>query len=325
MNKQEEIYMTKQKANELREAKNVVTMEGLLLEKEVNHGTTDGGKEYLRVRLVIGTAENEQHEVNLFQNKLTRDGKENGLYDGLLTVANDYKAVADVGKEEADRVRIEPPTNDRFNNGVIQMNDYVGQDGVLRSFPRLSATFVNRIDKGEEMNPHAKFETEAVVNNVTEEIVNDEETGRAKLSAYIPLYGGRVIPFEYVVNEDGADYVLDNYEKGDTVFVYGNITNVREVKETVTQGAFGADNKSVTYNYIREYEIIGGTDPYDEDDNKAYDVELIKKALVERETYLEGLKEKHKSKKSSSGARKGGFDTSKPKTNNKYNEDDLPF
>lgn len=302
----------------LREAENTVEIEGLLLEIESRSGEVGTDKEYLSATLTIATNEDrtEQHQVEMFASKYKKDGTENGVFNSLQTVVEEYKSVDKHGLEEADYVRI--------NRGRLQKNDYVGGDGQLRSNPQISTPFVNRVDAGEEVDLHAKFEVELIVDRVIEEFGKDEEeTGRAILHGFIPLYGGRVIPFEFVVHEDGAEYVLDNYEKGDTVFVYGDIINRREEKTTKIESAFGEDRVKKTTSYIREFLIRGGTEPYDEDDPKAFDPEVVRKALAEREAYLEELVEKNKNKDKK---KKSGFDTTQKKSKKRaIEEDELPF
>lgn len=318
---------------DLRQAKNVVTIEGLLLEIKSFAGTTVDGREYLSATLSIEVAENEQHNVDMFCMKLKADGGENGIYSSLETVVNEYKTVADVGREEADKVRVEEPTG-TFNNGVIGINDYAGGDGQLRSFPQLSATFVNRVVAGDEYNPHAKFLVEVLVDNIIPEIKNEEESGRVILNSYISIYGGKAFPHQFVVNEDGSSFVEDNYEKGDTATFYGNITNVREVKEKFIESAFGEDQREVSTTYVREFEITGGLKALDEDDTDAFDPEAFRVALVQRDVYLEGLIEKAKNKEKNKGKSKGGtsakqnsaFDTDKSKGKAvEIDDDSLPF
>lgn len=299
----------------LKEAENKIEIEGLLLEKDVRTGKSAAGKEFMSVKLQVETKPNEQHTVELFAMKLKANGEENGIYKSLETVANEYKAVKDVGREEADYVTT--------STGKIQLNDYVGGDGQLRSFPQISATFINRVEN-REPEPKATFKVEAVVDRVVEEIdkPTEEETGRAILHTYIALYNGKVIPFEFKVNKDGASYVIDNYEKGDTVYIYGDIINKSEKHVKKIEAAFGQDTEEVTYNYIREFQVVGGSESYEEDNVNRYDTELIKKALVVRENYLEELKNK-KDSQAPSGV-KQGFDTassSKPD----ISDSDLPF
>lgn len=307
----------KQGGATLRQSENKIELEGLLIEKDIHEGVTQKGSEYLSLKLTIETDKDSHHIVESFSTKTKADGSENGLYKGLRTVVDEYKSVNDVGREEADTVRV--------NNGELRVNDYVGGDGQLRSFPQFSAIFVNRVEDVSQSIPHAKFEVEVVVDKVLEEIKDDEETGRVVLHGYVAMYGGKVAPFEFKVAKDGAGYVMDNYEKGDTVFVYGNIINQYEKIITKTESAFGEDKEDVKHFSTRELEITGGTEPYDEESPKAYDTSLIAQALNEREVYLEGLKEKKKNAKQSSGARKPGFDVGAKKESVTISSEDLPF
>lgn len=317
--------MTNEQATTIRQADNVVTIEGLLTEMRTFEGKTGDGRDYLSATLTIETAENEQHDVSMFSMRLTGEGKESGIYTSLRTVVDEYKTVKEVGREEADYVKVEEPTG-TFSNGELRLNDYVGGDGKLRSFPEISTTFANRISK-EEAVPHAKFRVEIMVDSVIPEIKNDEETGRVILNSFIPLYGGRVVPFTFVVNKDGSSYVESNYNKGDTVTVHGDIVNTRKVDEQVIEAAFGEDQVKTTTTYVREFEITGGSEVYDEDSPTAFDPEAIRKAMVEREVYLDGLVEANRNKPKKQGA-KTGFDTTASKKAAKpkdISKGDLPF
>ncbi|MCA1027024.1 hypothetical protein LCM23_13060 [Cytobacillus kochii] len=265
--------------NTLREAYNNVEIEGVLL--EVRHQEWKS-KEGLNIELDIEVAENEIHTVSGMSKYKKADGSENGIAKGYKTIIDEYKSVASHGREEADKVRV--------NQGKVGVNEYYGQDGKLKSFPQLTSNFFNRVSPGEEYAPKAEFEVEVFVKSTSPEIKNDEETGRLKLEGIIPLYGGKVIPFSFVVNEEGADYVDSNYEAGDTAKVYGDIINFKEKVTVMEKAAFGKDKEKVTYKTLREYLITGGVDPYDEENANSYKVDSIKQAMVERETYLAELK-----------------------------------
>jgi hypothetical protein len=302
--------------NTLREADNTVVVEGLLM--EVRHQEWKS-KEGVNIELDIEVAENEIHTVHGMSKYKKKDGSDNGVAKGYQTVIDEYKSVADVGREDADKVRV--------TQGKIELNEYYGQDGMLKSYPQLKSNFFNRLAPSDDYNPRAEFDVEMVVAKVSEEKDKDqEETGRVKLKGYIPLYGGTVIPFEFVVSKEGSEYVEENYEKGETVNVFGKIINFKESKTVKKAAAFGADKEVTTYNTTREYLVTGGGDPYDEDNKKAYDPELIGKALTEREVYLEELK-----KKASNGAtstedkKKTGFGGSSKKKDKKVSGDELPF
>jgi hypothetical protein len=302
--------------NTLRQAENRIIIEGILLEKRLEEKEINN-QEAITGEIDIEVAANEVHTLRLFAYKNKQDGTENKIYKGLKTVMDEYKSVASAGKEEADKVRI--------TAGQLGLNEYYGQDGELRSFPQLSTNFINRLKSGEEFNPRAEFEVEVYVKNVVDEIKNDEETGRAILNGYIPLHGGKIIPFSFVVADKNAvDYVKDNYEPGKTVKIYGDIINFQEKKVVYEEVAFGKPKEKITYNTIREYVITGGSEPYDEESPKAYKEETIRKALAEREVYLEELKNKRNEEKPKTETK--GFDVKgKAKENKKNPLDDLPF
>lgn len=139
------------------------------------------------------------------------------------------------------------------------------------------------------------------------------------------MYNGKVIPFTFVVTKEGSQYVENNYEKGTTVNVFGKIINYKEQKVTTKVAAFGEDKKEITSITRREYLITGGNDPYDEDSKNAFNADAIKKALTEREIYLDELKKegnKENNKKSGFG---GSAPNNKPSKPVEISDDDLPF
>jgi hypothetical protein len=305
--------------NELREAENGVVVEGILVENRIETGAKNN-EEYIAGELDIETAENEVHTFRVYSKKLKKDGSENGVYKSLSTVMNEYKSIASVGREEADKVRI--------TAGRIGVNEYYGQDDKLRSNPQLSTNFINRVPADEEFNPRAEFDVEVFIKGIAPEVKGDDETGRLLIDALIPVYGGRVIPFKFVVpSGDAADYVDGNYEAGHTVRLYGDIINFKEKKVELQKAAFGKDKEKVTYKTIREYLVTGGSEPYEEESVNVYDVELIKKALVEREAYLTEMKNKkdqpkQEEKKGGFGSKGGNNKTADKKDKKKL---DLPF
>lgn len=306
--------------NKIRQAENRIFIEGLL--SEVNIEEKDiKGKPAITGNVVIKTSATEEHEVNVFSYKYKKDGTENGIYKGLVTVMNEYKSMAEVGKEEADRVRI--------TTGQLGLNEYFGQDGQLKSYPKISSSFINRLKPSEELNPKAEFEVEIFVQSVVPEIKNDEETGRVIIKAYIVEYGGKIFPFSFIVeNEEAIPFVEANYESGKTVWIAGDIINKVEKKVVKKETAFGKDKEREVTNTTREYVVTGGDMPFDEENAKAYNIDEIKKALAERELSLEELKNKKSEGSSAPRKESTGFSTKKdeetPKSDQK-GKYDIPF
>ena len=274
---------------ELREALNEVFIEGILKEKTLELATIDvqGKKaDVIRGELVISDKENSEHRVRVFANKLTKEGKENSVYKGLKTVMDEYVSVAEALKlgqtaEAADKVRI--------TKGKIGLNEYYTPNGELRSFPIVTTNFVNRVKDG-TYNPKAEFTLEIYFDNILPEIKDNEETGRLIVKGIVPVYGGEVIPLTFIVaDEDAVNYIQTNYEKGKTGKVWGELVNTVEITKIVEQG-FGKAKEKIVTKIINELVITGGEeDQYNEDDERSYSTDLIKKAMAERDIKLDEL------------------------------------
>ncbi|MEM5009389.1 hypothetical protein WKH57_01580 [Niallia taxi] len=316
--------MTEQ--NTLRQADNEVVVEGILQEVNLEERETNGGRKFIGGEINIEVADGEIHTFRVFSFKNKKDGTESGIYKGLLTVKDEYVSTAKVGKESADKVRV--------TAGQLGVNDYVGGDGQIKTYPELSTNFINRVQANDEYSPKAEFEVELVVQALIEETDKDgEETGRIKLKGFVPQYGGRIAPLEFVAEGEGAEYIRDTYEKGNTVKIYGDIVNKVEITKTQQEVGFGKPKEKVKRNFTREYLITGGSEPYEEENVNTYDLKVIKKALTEREVFLEGLlqkaEEKAKGKKAApKKEEKKGFG-SKPSEKKaptiEIDDDDLPF
>ncbi|MHC9080486.1 hypothetical protein [Bacillus altitudinis] len=301
---------------ELREALNKVVVEGTLAEIRSNEW---GNKKGINIELDIETDEFSVHTLKGMSSYTTKDGNESKKAKAFKTMIDEYKSIANSSREEADKIRAE---------GKLGLNEYFANDE-LKSYPELSLNFARR-QSSDEFEPQATFDVEMFVENVAQERANGEETGRAVLNGHIPLYGGKVIPFSFVVTEEGSEFVADNYEKNSTVNVYGEIVNYKERTEKEKESAFGEPKVEVKTKTKREFLVTAGQDPYEEENKDAYNPEIIEKALNEREIELDQKKQEANSNgNSKSNKKKGGFGGGKPATSNNkpvtIADDDLPF
>lgn len=285
--------MAEEKA--LRQAENRATIVGVLVEKNLEEKTftrEDGTQnEAMTGEISVRTGENEVHRIRFFANKYTRNGEENRQYKALQTVNNEYISVADAAEQEGVTPSIVRVT------GRLALNEYYGQDGELKQYPQIEGAFVTRLKETDDLTPIAQFNVEGIVNRVAPEFdKNGDETDRAVLELLIPGYQGRITPLTFVVEPHGKDFVLSEYTKGASVRVYGNIVNRRIEHKKVVEMGFGDPIEEVSYEFKNEYVITGGSMPYDEDSEKAFDLELVKKAMQDRQIYLEQLKNKNKNK-----------------------------
>jgi hypothetical protein len=292
--------------SEIREAINEVVVEGILKEKtmEIVEINTEKGKQtVIRGELIISTGENNEHRVRVFANESTKDKKDNPVFKGLKTVMNEYVSIAEATKngqteDAADKVRI--------TKGKFGLNEYYTASGELKNYPMIQTNFVNRCQNG--YNPRAEFSIEMYFEALVKEIKDEEETGRLLIKGIVPLYGGKVIPLTFIAEDaDTVDYLEQNYETKRTGKVWGEIINTIEIHKEIEKG-FGKSKEKITTNVKNELLVTGGDeDQYDEDDKRAYSTSIIKKAMAERDVYLDELLAKSKkegSKKSSTKTEK---------------------
>lgn len=315
----------------LRKALNKVTVVGIAQESTLEQKTfdkKDGSGTYVAISgdITLKTGDDETQVVSYFAKQLTAEGKENKNFKALTTIMNEIVTLADIaqGLAEGEATRLEC-------NGELGLNEYRGQDGELKTFPRINGRFSPRRFKGENFVPKAEFDIEGIVKTVQPEIVDNEETGRLKISLYVPLYGGKVVPLLFVtsenIDESGIDYLNDNFLPRTSVNIYGKMVNKsKEITRTIEMG-FGDNKVETSYERTREFVVTGGM-VYEEGvhDKQIFDVSLLKEALANRERHLATLRERDTSKKDE---KKPGFgsssttNTSKPETKVEDNFDNL--
>lgn len=275
----------------LRQAENKVEIEGILseinLEKKVSKKDNSefiGGTITVRVEQKIGDEmKTLEIPVHMFSKKFKNDGGENPVYKSMETIIDHYVSIAAAGVDEADRIRI--------TSGDIRMNSYWATPDKFVEFPRINASFVNRIRK-DECSPKARFTTEFVVTSVVEEMNREgEPTGRLMLKGTIPVYGGRVdvVPF-YASNPSVVNAVQSYWEVGDTVKAVGKLNFSTETTTYLEEVDFGEPiERSRTVN-VSELIITGGSQTPLEGE-RAFDKNEISAALANRKAYIEQLKD----------------------------------
>ena len=210
---------------------------------------------------------------------------------------NEFKSVADVGDDDADYIRV---------NG--QLNPYRGQNG--NEVIGYRGSFFNRIRNVENLVPDASFEVEMFIQSMVPEMGKDadgemSETGRLKISGWVPTYNG-IEPVDLIVPEDLADACDNTYEPGQTVEFYGDIVN-NSIEEIIEKPvAFGKPKKEVRRSFVNELIVTGGSSPYEGDeetdkDHVPYDRDAINAAITERNIAIEEAKNKAKSGSNSVG------------------------
>lgn len=267
----------------LKEAMRDTYTAGLLAEKKLEIQKDDKGND----KAITGTITIQTSPVNfttyrVYTNKYKKDGNENKAYKGLVTIMNEYKSVAEVGKEEADWIT---------TKGKVQPNSYKGEQGIVELM-QFSSSFFSRVAKEKiEDNIVSNFSVEVYIKAIRPEVVTSgedagEPTGRAIVDGYLPLYEGGIEPIQLIApEEDGiAEAVMDTFNAGETVMFDGEIQNTRVETVKEIPMAIGKPKIERKIDFKNELIITGASESYEEE--RAYSAEVIQAALAVREEKL---------------------------------------
>jgi hypothetical protein len=301
-----------------RQAENKVKIEGILSEVDLNYGSfnrdgaaveTIGGSINVLVDQIINGEEIHLNiPVHMFSTKYTRAGKINPSYESIETVMKEYKSIAATSdKSTADKIRI--------TNASIKMNEFVGKNGTIVSYPRIQASFISRATG--EFKPQATFNIEFMVSKINR-VVDSEgvEVDPAKLAVevIVPQYTSEtasamnvdVVPL--VATSNGVIDAIEQYWEAGQCFKASGRLNFTSRTETVKQEVdFGEAQESVRTINISEFIITGGSQAPLEGDF-AWDMEDIKAGMAARKARLEDLKNGSKSMAKKTPAQNGAKD-----------------
>lgn len=286
----------------LRQAENKVKIEGILSEINLKLGSfvkdgktveTIGGSITVQVdQQIDGVPTTLEIPVHMFSQKLTSKGTENPSYTSLLSVMNDFISIpiaATSGKS---------PEKVRITGARIQMNEYIGQNGQLISYPRVYTSFVSRATG--EFKPEATFSAEFLVSNIgyaLDREGNEIEPKKLEVTAVMPLYGGKVDVVKFVATSPNVISAIENYWTANETFVAnGRLNFTSETRVETTAVDFGEPTERVITSTLSELVITGGSQTPKEGDF-AFDVNEIKQALAERKERLNAKKQEGVQKK----------------------------
>ena len=174
------------------------------------------------------------------------------------------------------------------------MNEFVNRMGDITSYPRINASFVNKI-RQDEMKPEATFSINFVVGKKCPEVDKEGiETGRYKITGVVPQYGGQVDVIEFITANPKVIEAINQYwSENDTVSAIGRLNFSSRTETVLKEVDFGEPQETVRTYSVSELIITGGSAaPLEE--GQAYDIEEIKQALAERKARLEKEKDKAK-------------------------------
>lgn len=267
----------------LRQANAKAFVEGVVSEKDLKV-VTEEGKNKITGHLTVKTSDVNFIKFNVNVNEKTKNNTDNKTYAGIQTVMNEYKSIAEVGEEEATRVKV---------SGDI--SPFTGKNG--EKIVSYKSNFFNRLKADEELEPKAEFSIELFISSINPEIdAEGVETGRTIVSGWMPTYNG-IEPIDLVAEGEVAQAVDSGFEVGQTVEFYGEIINNRIETVTEIPVKIGKPRKKVTVEIKNDLIITGASEAYEEGitPELPYEADTIQAAIQERANKLEEEKAKAQS------------------------------
>ena len=270
------------------ESFNLVKLVGPIAEIVYNEGTSP--KPYVAGEVKIKTADDNIIPVSFYQSETTKAGKENKIYNSIMTVISEFKTITKDGIENADIISV--------GGASLEENSYYDQcNQLVRGF-RVSSPFYNRKAGAESEN---EFVVEGTVLNIVEEINDDVPTGRVFVDLLVVGYGDRGNVLRLTVEDErGASYIKTSISQMDEVKFAGEIIFSETRKEIKEETAFGSPIVRVINTLERKLLIRSATAAR----QSTVSQEEIETVLADREGRLKAQKEKRDRKNSSTTSAK---------------------
>lgn len=280
----------------LREAENNARVEGILSEIDLKYGSFTQKSTGAIKNCISGTIKVQVNQningketmlevpIHMFACELTNKGTKNPAYQSIEKVMTDFTSIAAAGSVQgADAVRI--------SGAKITVNEFANRAGEISSYPRITASFINKI-RQEEMKPEASFSVTFVVGKKVAEVDKDGvETGRYKITGVLPQYGGRVDVIDFITANPKVIEAIDLYwNENDTVTAVGRLNFSSHTETVLKEVDFGEPQERLRTYSVSELVITGGSASPLEGEF-AYDINEIKDALASRKDRLEKMKE----------------------------------
>lgn len=264
----------------LRQANAKVFVHGVVSEKDLKI-VTEEGKTKITGSLTVKTSDVNFVKFNVSVSEKTNAGTDNKTYAGIQTVMYEYKSIAEVGEDEATRVKVSG-----------DLSPFTGKNG--EKIVSYRSNFFNRLKADEELEAKAEFSVEMFISGINPELDTEGvETGRTVVSGWVPTYNG-IEPINLVAEGEVAKAVDSGFEYGQTVEFYGEIINNRIETVTEIPVKIGKPRKKVSVEFKSDLIITGASEAYEEGvtPELPYVAETIEAAIQERKNKLEEARAK---------------------------------
>lgn len=273
----------------LPQLKNSVEIVGTLKSLELENLTSKTGKPYVKGTVTVAAKSEDkihEHKISVFQMATSK------LYKGIQTMMREYRS-SDLHPELADRIRV---------TGEVELEQYMGKDGNIRSFNKIKGVFFNRLEADDVQPDKAMAAVEVIVKSFTPAV--DKETGEithSTVKCFTVGYNESVVELKKAIVKTAlADSFEALYPANTTGMLNFKLNNYvvktekpKEEKIETVEVGFGAieavAEAQVFDKFVSEYEITGGLLPFEEP--KAYTAKQIQAAERKMALAIEELKQ----------------------------------
>lgn len=302
-------------------AKNMVEIEGYIKENTLAYDKENS--DIIKGHITVIVEEGQEYRIQYYSNRMKKsvDGKPpqaNKMFTQIEQVL-DEKTTSFEKVLKVDSTATFETARDSLTKVVCRgsMQEYLRKDRDGTFSPLVTIKGMNVfIREAEKFAPRANFEVEVYVDQIRPEIKDGEETGRVILLGLAPEYNAGVSEIEFVANTedcgDGmtfADYVMNNYEVGDTIVLTGDLVSVVTKKQNGTRTTYKGFTKVEEPVYVTEFvneRVIYGGSPADlvlkQGDKECFSREDIKEARAVREKKIGELDSQSNTQKRGFGA-----------------------
>lgn len=293
-----------------KQKQNTINITGYLKENNLEKvDITDKG-EVIRGSIIIAVDETSNYKVQYYTPAKTKDGEDNEDFTKLKALLpENTTSIASYLKNNPGVDYAEAAENATKVWVVARFEEFVSKvDNRSRNMVLIKGFRAGIKSAEESFEPHAKFRVDVFVYGIKPEITyedeNDDEgteTGRAIITGLIPVYDESVYCIDFIAPVETtietssgtqtikvADFVLNNYKKGDTVGLLGDLVNLDKKIETEVEDddEFFGEQRGPQYRtiFIRERVIKGcSKKPIKQGEENCITVDEAKSGMAKRE------------------------------------------
>lgn len=292
---------------------NNVNIIGVLKELQLEEKTSaDGSKQFVVGKATIkvdqeinGKLRECEIPVELFANKLTKDGQPSKLYPIVLGYKEKLTSLAACPEDQ-------PQLASKVTINGADLSENVWWDtnsNSAKSSYKIRSNFINLYNgSADDFKQEAKFEISGVILDTKPETDKEGiETGRLQVLVAVVGYNGKVDTVPMIAESPSAvTFINSNWNQFDTVKIAGRINMSHRIEKWEETQGFGEPIIRQKTISCREFIITSGSEAGLAEEY-SYDADDIKAGLAERKTRIEESKTK---------APQGRTQT--PKTTTKY-------